>query len=119
MENCIFCRIVEKQIPSKIVYEDENVLAFHDIDSKAPVHILIIPKEHIPSLNDVNQQNSQVIAHIFSVIVQIAENLGVKDSGYRVVTNCGSDAGQSVNHLHFHVLGGRSLTWPPADNSKI
>ncbi|MGI6189026.1 MAG: histidine triad nucleotide-binding protein [Clostridiales bacterium] len=113
MENCIFCRIVEKQIPSKIVYEDENVLAFHDIDSKAPVHILIIPKEHIPSLNDVNQQNSQVIAHIFSVIVQIAENLGVKDSGYRVVTNCGSDAGQSVNHLHFHVLGGRSLTWPP------
>lgn len=113
MENCIFCRIVEKQIPSKIVYEDENVLAFHDIDSKAPVHILIIPKEHIPSLNDVNQQNSQVIAHIFSVIVQISENLGVKDSGYRVVTNCGSDAGQSVNHLHFHVLGGRSLTWPP------
>jgi histidine triad (HIT) family protein len=113
VENCIFCRIVEKQIPSKIVYEDENVLAFHDIDSKAPVHILIIPKEHIPSLNDVNQQNSQVIAHIFSVIVQIAENLGVKDSGYRVVTNCGSDAGQSVNHLHFHVLGGRSLTWPP------
>ena len=67
MENCIFCRIVEKQIPSKIVYEDENVLAFHDIDSKAPVHILIIPKEHIPSLNDVNQQNSQVIAHIFQL----------------------------------------------------
>ena len=113
MENCIFCRIVEKQIPSKNVNEDENVLAFLDIDSKAPVHILIIHKEHIPSLNDVNQQNSQVIAHIFSVIVQIAENLGVKDSGYRVVTNCGSDAGQSVNHLHFHVLGGRSLTWPP------
>jgi len=113
MGDCIFCRIVEKQIPSKIVYEDDSILAFHDIDAKAPLHILIIPKEHIPSINDVKPQNCDVIARIFSVIPQIVENLGVKNSGYRVVANSGSDAGQSVNHLHFHVLGGRTLSWPP------
>ena len=113
MENCIFCRIVNKQIPSKIVYEDENVLAFHDIDSKAPVHILIIPKEHIPSMNDINQQNCNIVSHIFYAIPHIVEKLGVKGSGYRVVANCGKDAGQTVDHLHFHILGGRSLSWPP------
>ncbi|MDN5277123.1 MAG: histidine triad family protein [Clostridiales bacterium] len=113
MDDCIFCRIVDKQIPSRIVYEDDSILAFHDIDPKAPVHVLVIPKQHIPSINEVTQENSQVIAHIFATMPKIAQQLGIKDSGYRVVVNCGKDAGQAVNHLHYHVLGGRSLTWPP------
>lgn len=113
MEDCIFCRIVNKQIPSRIVYEDDSILAFHDIDPKAPVHVLVIPKQHISSVNEVTQENSQVIAHLFANLPKIAEKLGIKDSGYRVVINCGKDAGQAVNHLHYHVLGGRSLTWPP------
>lgn len=113
MEDCIFCKIVNRQIPSRIVYEDDSILAFHDIDPKAPVHVLVIPKQHIPSINEVTQENSQVIAHIFATMPKIAQQLGIKDSGYRVVVNCGKDAGQAVNHLHYHVLGGRSLTWPP------
>jgi histidine triad (HIT) family protein len=113
MDDCIFCKIVNKQIPSRIVYEDDSILAFHDIDPKAPVHVLVIPKQHIPSINEVTQENSQVIAHIFATMPKIAQQLGIKDSGYRVVVNCGKDAGQAVNHLHYHVLGGRSLTWPP------
>ncbi|MCM8899833.1 histidine triad nucleotide-binding protein [Caldicoprobacter algeriensis] len=113
MDGCIFCKIVDKQIPSRIVYEDDSILAFHDIDPKAPVHVLVIPKQHITSINEVTQENSQVIAHIFATMPKIAQQLGIKDSGYRVVVNCGKDAGQAVNHLHYHVLGGRSLTWPP------
>ncbi|MBM7581818.1 histidine triad (HIT) family protein [Caldicoprobacter guelmensis] len=113
MDDCIFCKIVSKQIPSRIVYEDDSILAFHDIDPKAPVHVLVIPKQHISSINEVTQENSQVIAHIFATMPRIAQQLGVKDSGYRVVVNCGKDAGQAVNHLHYHLLGGRSLTWPP------
>lgn len=113
MDDCIFCKIVNKQIPSRIVYEDDSILVFHDIDPKAPVHVLVIPKQHIPSINEVTEENSQVIAHIFATMLKIAQQLGIKDSGYRVVVNCGKDAGQAVNHLHYHVLGGRSLTWPP------
>lgn len=113
MDDCIFCKIVNRQIPSRIVYEDDSILAFHDIDPKAPVHVLVIPKQHISSINEVTQENSQVIAHIFATMPRIAQQLGVKDSGYRVVVNCGKDAGQAVNHLHYHLLGGRSLTWPP------
>jgi histidine triad (HIT) family protein len=113
MENCIFCKIANREIPSRIVYEDESILAFHDIDPKAPVHILVIPKEHIPSVNELSQDNSRVIGHIFAVIPSIAQQAGIRDTGYRVVVNCGKDAGQAVNHLHYHVLGGRSLNWPP------
>lgn len=113
MEDCIFCKIVNRQIPSRIVYEDDSILAFHDIDPKAPVHVLVIPKQHISSTNEVTQENSRVIAHIFATLPKIAEQLGIRDGGYRVVVNCGKDAGQAVNHLHYHVLGGRSLTWPP------
>lgn len=113
MDDCIFCKIVSRQIPSRIVYEDDSILAFHDIDPKAPVHVLVIPKQHISSINEVTQENSHVIAHIFATMPRIAQQLGVKDSGYRVVVNCGKDAGQAVNHLHYHLLGGRSLTWPP------
>lgn len=109
MENCLFCKIIAGQIPSAKVYEDEAVLAFRDIQPQAPVHILVIPKAHIPSVNGVTPENSAVVAHIFEVIPAIAaaENL---TSGYRVVSNCGSDAGQTVNHLHFHILGGKALS---------
>ena len=109
MENCLFCKIVAGDIPSTKVYEDETVLAFRDIAPMAPTHILVIPKTHIPSVDGVTAENSAVVAHIFEVIPQIAraENLV---NGYRVVSNCGSDAGQTVPHLHFHILGGRQLT---------
>ena len=109
MENCLFCKIVAGTIPSTKVYEDEQVLAFRDIAPMAPTHILVIPKTHIPSVDGITAENSAVVAHIFAVIPQIAkaENL---ENGYRVVSNCGPDAGQSVQHLHFHILGGRQLT---------
>ena len=109
MENCLFCKIVAGTIPSTKVFEDETVLAFRDIAPMAPTHILVIPKDHIPSVDGVTAENSAVVAHIFEVIPQIAkaENL---ENGYRVVSNCGPDAGQTVPHLHFHILGGKPLT---------
>ena len=109
MENCLFCKIVGGQIPSTKVYEDETVLAFRDIAPQAPTHILVIPKCHIPSVDGITPENSAVVAHIFEVIPQIAaaEKLS---GGYRVVSNCGADAGQTVNHLHFHILGGKTLS---------
>ena len=109
MENCLFCKIVAGDIPSTKVYEDETVLAFRDISPMAPTHILVIPKCHIPSVAGITAENSAVVAHIFEVIPQIAEQEGLKN-GYRVISNCGSDAGQTVPHLHFHILGGRELT---------
>ena len=109
MENCLFCKIVAGDIPSTKVYEDDLVLAFRDIAPMAPTHILVIPKAHIPSVDGITAENSAVVAHIFEVIPQIAkaENL---ENGYRVVSNCGPDAGQTVPHLHFHILGGKQLT---------
>ncbi len=109
MENCLFCKIIAGQIPSTKVYEDETVLAFRDIAPQAPTHILVIPKVHIPSVAGITAENSGVVAHIFEVIPQIAEKEGLQN-GYRVVSNCGADAGQTVSHLHFHILGGRALT---------
>ena len=108
MENCLFCKIVRGEIPSTKVYEDEFVLAFRDIAPMAPTHILVIPKTHIASVNEVNAENAAIVAHIFTVIPQIAaaEKL---EGGYRVVSNCGADAGQTVQHLHFHILGGKPL----------
>ena len=111
--DCIFCKIIGGEIPSEKVYEDEHVYAFSDINPASPVHILIIPKVHIVSANGVNADNSSVIARIFEVIPHIAEVCGVSGSGYRVVNNCGDDGGQTVGHIHFHLMGGRSLTWPP------
>ena len=105
---CLFCKIVAGEIPSTKVYEDETVLAFRDIQPQAPTHILVIPKTHIPSVAGVNGENSGVVAHIFEVIPQIAEKEGLVN-GYRVVSNCGPDAGQTVPHLHFHILGGQTL----------
>ncbi len=108
MENCLFCKIIAGQIPSTKVYEDETVLAFRDIAPQAPTHILVIPKVHIPSVAGVTAENSGVVAHIFEVIPGIAEKEGLTN-GYRVVSNCGADAGQTVPHLHFHILGGKTL----------
>ena len=107
--DCIFCKIIKGDIPSTKVYEDELVYAFRDINPQAPTHILVIPKAHIESVNGISAENSNVVAHIFEVIPQIAKAEGL-DGGYRVVSNCGSDAGQTVFHLHFHILGGKALS---------
>ena len=108
MENCLFCKIIAGDIPATKVYEDETVLAFRDIAPQAPTHILVIPKAHIPSVAGVTAENSGVVAHIFEVIPKIAEKEGLA-GGYRVVSNCGDDAGQTVPHLHFHILGGKAM----------
>jgi histidine triad (HIT) family protein len=108
MSNCLFCKIIAGDIPSSKVYEDELVYAFRDIAPQAPTHILVVPKIHVEDVNGITAENSAVVAHIFEVIPQIAkaENL---ENGYRVVSNCGADAGQTVQHLHFHILGGKKL----------
>ena len=107
--DCIFCKIIAGDIPSTKVYEDELVYAFRDINPQAPTHVLVIPKEHIPSINGVSDKNSAVVAHIFEVIPKIAAMENLMD-GYRVVSNCGPDAGQTVLHLHFHILGGKEMS---------
>ena len=107
--NCLFCKIIAGEIPSSKVYEDETVFAFRDIAPQAPTHILVVPKAHMASVNDVTAENSAVVAHIFEVLPQIASAEGL-ENGYRVVSNCGSDAGQTVAHLHFHILGGKQLS---------
>ena len=109
MSDCLFCKIAGGVIPSTKVYEDETVYAFRDIAPQAPTHILVIPKAHIASVAELNAENSAVVAHIFEVIAQIAQQEGL-ENGYRVVSNCGDDAGQTVHHLHFHILGGKKLT---------
>ena len=109
--NCLFCKIVAGDIPSTKVYEDERILAFRDIAPQAPTHILVIPKAHIASVAEITAENADVVAHIFTVIAKVTKQLGV--DSYRVVSNIGLQAGQSVFHLHFHVLGGRDMTWPP------
>ena len=107
--DCLFCKIIEGTIPSKKVYEDDMCLAFYDIAPQAPVHVLVIPKCHIASADEVNGDNSRFVAHIFEVIPQVAALAGIKN-GYRIISNCGEDACQSVKHLHFHILGGAPLT---------
>ena len=111
MSDCLFCKIAAGEIPSNKVYEDETVYAFYDIDPQAPTHFLVIPKDHIRSVAEVTPENAAVVAHIFAVIAKVARDLGL--ASYRVVSNIGEQAGQSVHHLHFHVLGGRDITWPP------
>lgn len=110
--DCIFCKIVSGDIPSRKAYEDDKVLAFYDLEPQAPVHVLIIPKEHISCAAEINSENSAVVAHIFEVAAKVADELGL-DGDFRVVTNSGIKAGQTVKHLHFHLLGGRDFTWPP------
>ena len=111
MSDCLFCKISAGEIPSNKVYEDELCYAFYDIAPQAPTHFLVIPKAHIPSVSAVTPENSAVVAHIFEVIAKLAKDLGLES--YRVVSNIGEQAGQSVPHLHFHVLAGRDMTWPP------
>ena len=111
MEDCLFCKIAAGEIPSDCLYQDESVFAFKDIAPQAPVHFLVIPREHIDSAAAVGRENSGVVAHIFEIIAKVARELGA--DSYRVVTNTGIPAGQSVPHLHFHVLSGRDMTWPP------
>lgn len=110
--DCLFCKIIAGDIPSKKVYEDDLVYGFYDIDPQAPVHVLLIPKTHIASAAEITAENSAIVAHIFEVAAKLAKELGLSD-GFRLVTNCGDSAGQSVKHLHFHLLGGRDFTWPP------
>lgn len=106
--DCLFCKIVAGEIPNNTVYEDAEILAFHDITPQAPVHVLVIPKEHIGSLDEITGENSDILAHLFEKIPAIAKKLGLT-GGYRVISNCGDDAGQSVKHLHFHLIGGKAL----------
>ncbi|AKA70655.1 histidine triad nucleotide-binding protein [Clostridium scatologenes] len=113
MEDCIFCKIIKGEIPCEKVYEDDIVLSFKDISPGAPAHILIIPKKHISSLNELTDEDSKIVAHVFVVLKEIVKKLGIDKTGYRIVSNCGEDGGQSVPHIHFHVLGGRNLQWPP------
>lgn len=109
----IFQRIIAKEIPAKILYEDDRCMAFEDVNPQAPVHLLVIPKKDIASTNEVEPEDSELIGHIFCVIKKLAVEKGLSESGYRVVSNCGPEAGQSVPHLHFHLIGGRPLAWPP------
>lgn len=112
MSDCLFCKIIAGDIPSEKVYEDDKMLAFKDIEPQAPAHIVIVPKAHISSANEITAENAEYIAHIWTVIPKIAKELGIDENGYRVVNNCGKDGGQTVNHLHFHLMGGREFGWP-------
>ncbi len=112
MENCLFCKIAAGEIPSTIVYQDDDVVAFRDINPAAPQHILIIPRRHIASSTDLTTEDGPLLAHIYVTATQVARELNL-ERGYRIVTNVGPDAGQAVFHLHFHLLGGRPLGWPP------
>lgn len=109
MNDCIFCKIINKEIPSDIVYEDEEILAFRDIHPVTPVHILVIPKKHISSLAELEKEDEAVIGKIYTVINKIAKEEGIFEKGFRVIVNCGEDGGQEVKHLHFHLLGGKKL----------
>ena len=109
----IFKKIIEKEIDADIIYEDDRILAFNDINAKAPIHILIIPKKEIPTLNDIKDEDKDLIGHMFVVLSKIAKKLNINEKGYRIVFNCGADAGQTVYHIHMHLLGGRKLSWPP------
>lgn len=109
MDNCLFCKIIAGEIPSKKVYEDDDVYAFHDVNPNAPVHVLVIPKRHISSVAEVDDTNIETVSRVMLAIPKVARQIGLSENGYRVITNCGEDAGQTVKHLHFHILGGKKL----------
>jgi histidine triad (HIT) family protein len=113
MSDCLFCGIVEGKIKGSIVYQDDSVVAFKDSNPKAPVHVLIVPRRHVAGILDLKADDEGVIGHIFEVAARLAREQGIASSGFRVVVNSGADAGQSVFHLHYHLLGGRRMTWPP------
>lgn len=112
-ETCIFCRIVNGSIPARIAFQDDATVAFHDVDPRAPVHVLIVPRRHISSINELESEDAATIGQLFVNARALARELGVADSGYRLVINAGADAGQTVDHIHLHLLGGRPLRWPP------
>ena len=111
--DCLFCKIIAGEIPSTKVYEDDSVYAFRDIEPQAPEHIIIVPKNHVKSANEITAENSAVISKIYEAAAKIAKDLGFSENGYRIVNNCGKDGGQTVGHIHFHLLAGRNLQWPP------
>lgn len=114
MADCIFCKIAAKEIPSKVAYEDEQVVAFYDLEPQAPVHVLIIPKKHVESVAKLTADDKELAAHILTEVVpKLASDLGLAEKGFRLVANTGDEGGQTVKHLHFHLLGGRSMQWPP------
>jgi len=113
MDSCIFCKIKNREIPSKIVFEDERIVAFNDANPQAPVHILLIPKEHFASLNDLPEEKKDILSELLLKARQIAEEQGIAQSGFRIVLNTQKDSGQEVFHIHFHLLGGRRMSWPP------
>jgi histidine triad (HIT) family protein len=113
VQDCLFCKIVAREIGSDIVYESEKVLAFRDINPQAPTHVLVIPKRHVVSAAELGAEHADELVEIFEVCNEVARNEGIDSSGYRIVTNVGRNAGQSIFHLHFHLLGGRPMTWPP------
>ncbi len=113
MEDCIFCKIIRKEIPASIVYEDERMIAFDDINPQAPVHVLLIPKEHFPSLNEIPEDKKDVLSHLLLKAREIAREKEIGERGYRIALNTGRESGQDVLHIHFHLLGGRQMSWPP------
>lgn len=113
MPETVFSKIVRKEIPANIVYEDDLSLAFHDLNGQAPVHVLVIPKRQIDSLEHATPEDAEVLGHLQIVVQQVARMLNIHETGYRVVMNCGRDGGQSVGHIHYHLLGGRAMAWPP------
>ncbi|WP_248477923.1 histidine triad nucleotide-binding protein [Tepidibacter aestuarii] len=112
LENCIFCKIINGEIPSNKVYEDEKVLAFKDINPIAPVHILVIPKKHYESIIDIQDDEMDIVAHIHKTINKIADDMNFKEDGFRIINNCGENAGQEVKHIHYHIIAGKTLNWP-------
>lgn len=113
MSDCLFCRIIAGEIPAKIAYQDDDVVAFHDISPQAPLHVLVIPRKHIAMINDLQTDDASVVGKLFLAAKKVAADAGYAESGYRVVMNCGRDAEQTVFHIHLHVLAGRALSWPP------
>jgi histidine triad (HIT) family protein len=113
MADDLFLKIIEREIPADIVYETDELLAFRDISPQAPTHILIIPKEHIPTVNDLDEQHAELVGKMFLVAAELAQKEGFSDDGYRLVMNCGNQGGQAVYHIHLHLLGGRQMEWPP------
>lgn len=111
--DCIFCKIINGEIPAEKVYEDDRVLAFKDINPVAPIHIIVIPREHISSILDITEKNQYILKDVFTAVNKIAKDLNIDSEGFRVVNNCGEKGGQTVNHIHFHLLGGRDMQWPP------
>lgn len=110
--DCLFCKIIKGEIPSKKVYEDDMIYAFYDIEPQSPEHVIVIPKEHIKSADEITEENVKYIAAVWEKIPQIAKQLGISENGYRVVNNCGEYGGQTVGHIHFHLMGGRKFSWP-------